>query len=322
MYSGKHTAAMPESAPVTASTDPVEAVRRFSRYYTRRIGLLDEGLLRSPFSLTEARVIWELAHRPGVAASELASSLGVDAGYLSRVLRGLRRRGVVERRRAPDDGRKFLLGLAAGGRAAFRKLDAASRAQIEGLLDPLPTGDRERLVAAMDAVATLLDGRADERVPYVLRPPRPGDLGWVVQSHGRLYAEEHGFDERFEATTAEIVARFVRDLDPRRERCWIAEREGRNVGSVFVVARAAEAAQLRCLLVEPEARGLGIGRRLVQECVRFARDVGYSRMMLWTVDILHAARRIYENEGFTLRAEEPFDGFGPSLVSQTWERPL
>ena len=302
--------------------DPVERVRHFSRYYTRRIGLLDEGLLRSPFSLTEARVIWELAHRPDATATELASELGVDAGYLSRVLRGLQRRHVVQRRRAPDDGRKFLLTLGTAGRAAFRKLDSASRAQIEALLAPLGSEDRSRLVAALETVTDLLNARADERVPYVLRPPRPGDLGWVVESHGRLYAEEHGFDERFEATAAEIVASFVRDFDPRRERCWIAEREGRNVGSVFVVESSADVAQLRCLLVDPSARGLGIGRRLVQECIRFAGDVGYRRMMLWTVDVLHAARRIYEREGFALTVEEPFDGFGPSLVSQTWERAL
>ncbi len=305
-----------------ATPERIESVRSFSRFYTRRIGLLDEGLLRSPFSLTEARVIWELAHRPGATATELATDLGVDAGYLSRVLRGLQRREVVERRRAPDDGRKFLLTLGRSGRSAFRRLDAASRAQIQALLAPLGSEGQERLVAAMDTVATLLNGPADDRVPYILRPPGPGDLGWVVQSHGRIYAEEYGFDERFEATAAEIVAGFVRSRDARRERCWIAEREGRNVGSVFVVKKSADVAQLRCLLVDASARGLGIGRRLVQECIRFARERAYRRMVLWTVDILHAARRIYETEGFALTAEEPFDGFGPSLVSQTWGRAL
>jgi len=307
---------------VVTTSKRIERVRSFSRFYTRRIGLLDEGLLRSPFSLTEARVIWELAHRPGATATELATDLGVDAGYLSRVLRGLQRRDVVQRRRAPDDGRKFLLTLGPSGKTAFRELDAASRAQIEALLAPLGPEGQERLVAAMDTVASLLDAAADDRVPYVLRSPGPGDLGWVVQSHGRLYADEHGFDERFEATAAEIVAGFVRNRDTRRERCWIAEREGRNVGSVFVVKKSDDVAQLRCLLVDPSARGLGIGRRLVQECVRFARERGYRRMVLWTVDILHAARGIYETEGFALTGEEPFDGFGPSLVSQTWERTL
>jgi len=307
---------------VDTTPEHIESVRGFSRFYTRRIGLLDEGLLRSPFSLTEARVIWELAHRPGATATELAADLGVDAGYLSRVLRGLHRREVVVRRRAPDDGRKFLLALGHSGRSAFRELDAASRAQIEALLAPLGREDQQRLVAAMDTVTTLLGGPANDRVPYILRPPGPGDLGWVVQSHGRFYAEAYGFDERFEATAAEIVTAFVRSRDTRRERCWIAEREGRNVGSVFAVKRSDDVAQLRCLLVEPSARGLGIGRRLVQECVRFARDRGYRRMMLWTVDILQAARGIYQTEGFALTGEEPFDGFGPSLVSQTWERPL
>ena len=300
----------------------VEAVRRFSRFYTTRIGLLEEGLLDSPFSLTEGRVIWELAHRSDITATELASDLGVDAGYLSRVLRGLQRRDILRKRRSPDDGRAFLLTLGPKGRAAFGKLDAASREQIGELIGHLGPTDRARLTSAMRTVEDLLSGALEGPVPYILRDPHAGDLGWIVASHGRIYAEEYGWDDRFEATAAQIVARFVQKRDPKRERCWIAEREGENVGCVLVVARSPRVAQLRCLIVDPAARGLGIGRRLVQECIRFARQTGYRRMMLWTVDILHAARRIYEQEGFELTNEEPWDGFGPALVSQTWERPL
>lgn len=300
----------------------VEAVRRFSRFYTTRIGLLEEGLLHSPFSLTEARVIWELAHRSDITATELASDLGVDAGYLSRVLRGLRRRDFLRKRRSPADGRAFLLTLGPKGRAAFRKLDAASREQIGALIEHLGPADQGRLTSAMRTVEDLLAGSPEDPVPYILRDPHAGDLGWIVESHGRIYAEEYGWDDRFEATAAEIVAHFVRKRDPKRERCWIAERRGRNVGCVLVVARSPRVAQLRCLIVDPSARGLGIGSRLVQECILFARQTGYRRMMLWTVDILHAARRIYEAEGFELTNEEAWDGFGPLLVSQTWQRPL
>ncbi len=307
---------------MTTLPERIEAVRRFSRFYTRRIGLLEEGLLKSPYSLTEGRVIWELAHRSEITATELASDLGVDTGYLSRVLRGLQRRDVLRKRRSPSDGRAYLLTLGPAGRAAFRKLDAASRDQIRALLDPIGAADQERLTAAMRTVEDLFSAAPEEPVPYILRDPHAGDLGWIVEAHGRVYAEEYGWDERFEATAAEIVARFARKRDRKRERCWIAERHGRNVGCVLVVARSARVAQLRCLIVDPSARGLGIGRRLVQECILFARRAGYRRMMLWTVDILHAARRIYQAEGFGLTEEEPFDGFGPTLVSQTWERTL
>jgi len=307
---------------MTTLPERVEAVRRFSRFYTTRIGLLEEGLLQSPFSLTEARVIWELAHRADITATELARELSVDTGYLSRVLRGLQRRGVLRKRRSPADGRAFLLNLAAKGRAAFRKLDAASRAQVGALLEHLPPEDQERLTEAMRAVEELMSEAPPEPTPYLLRDPHPGDLGWIVEVHGRLYAREYGWDERFEASAAEIVARYARTRDPRRERCWIAERRGRNVGCVLAVARSPRVAQLRCLVVDPSARGLGIGRRLVRECVLFARQAGYRKIVLWTVDLLHAARRIYRSEGFELTGEEEFDGFGPDLVAQTWERAL
>jgi DNA-binding MarR family transcriptional regulator/GNAT superfamily N-acetyltransferase len=300
----------------------VEAVRRFSRFYTRQIGLLEEGLLKSPFSLTEARVLWELAHRDAATATELSTDLALDGGYLSRVLRGLQRRGVVERRRAPDDGRKFLLSLTPTGRDAFAVLDAASRAQIGEILARLETEDRPRLVDAMGTVETLLDPPAERGAPWLLRPPHAGDLGWIVQRHGQIYAEEYGWDHTFEAMVAGIVSDFVRDLDPERERCWIAERDGRNVGSVMVVKREEDVAQLRCLIVEASARGLGIGRRLVEECIHFAREHGYRKMMLWTVAGLDAARRIYEAEGFALVREEAHPHFGYDLVDQVWERDL
>jgi DNA-binding MarR family transcriptional regulator/N-acetylglutamate synthase-like GNAT family acetyltransferase len=307
---------------MSTPSERIEAVRRFSRFYTTRIGLLEEGLLDSPFSLTEARVIWELAHRADITATELARELGVDAGYLSRVLRGLQRRGILKKRRSPDDGRAFLLAPTPKGRSAFRTLDAASREQIGALLGHLAPEDQRRLTDAMATVEELMGEGPSEAVPYLLRDPHAGDLGWIVESHGRIYAREYGWDERFEATAAEIVARFGHERDRERQRCWIAERRDRNVGCVLVVARSPRVAQLRCLVVDPSARGLGIGRRLVQECIRFAGDVGYRKMMLWTVDILHAARRIYETEGFELTGEEPYDGFGPELVAQTWERPL
>jgi N-acetylglutamate synthase-like GNAT family acetyltransferase len=238
------------------------------------------------------------------------------------VLRGLQRGGLLHKRRSPLDGRAFLLTLSQKGHEAFRKLDEASRKQIGELLDDLGPADQERLTTAMRAVEDLLSGAPEDPVPYVLRDPHAGDLGWIVQSHGHIYAEEYGWDQRFEGSAAEIVARFAKRKDPRRERCWIAERRGRNVGCVIVIARSARVAQLRCLVVDPSARGLGIGRRLVQECLLFARQAGYRRLVLWTVDVLRAARRIYEAEGFTLVKEEPHDGFGPALVAQTWERLL
>ncbi len=307
---------------MNARPEHVEAVRRFSRFYTRQIGLLEEGLLKSPFSLTEARVLWELAHRDAATATELGGDLALDGGYLSRVLRGLQRREVIERRRAPTDGRKFLLSLTRKGRDAFAKLDDASRTQIREILAGLAADERGRLVGAMNTVEALLDPPATRAEPFLLRSPHAGDLGWIVQRHGEIYAEERGWDWTFEALVAGIVSDFARDFDPARERCWIAERNGRNVGTALVVKREEDVAQLRCLIVEASARGLGIGRRLVQECIRFGREHGYGRMMLWTVAGLDAARRIYEAEGFARVGEEANTHFGHDLVDQVWERPL
>jgi DNA-binding MarR family transcriptional regulator/N-acetylglutamate synthase-like GNAT family acetyltransferase len=298
----------------------VDAVRRFSRFYTRRIGVLQEGLLGSDFSLAEGRVLYELAQRPAVTAAALGASLGMDAGYLSRLLAGFARRRLVRKEPSPTDGRQSLLSLTATGEKAFRALDAASAGEIAGLLADLGAGERRQLGEALATVERLLSEPAAARQPFVLRPPRAGDLGWVVARHGALYAREYGWDERFEALVARIVADFVDQLQPRRERCWIAEVDGEPVGSVFLVRDSDEVARLRLLLVEPGARGLGIGRRLVDECLAFAAQAGYRRITLWTNSCLDAARHIYEAAGFQLVEEKPHQSFGHDLVGQTWER--
>jgi DNA-binding MarR family transcriptional regulator/N-acetylglutamate synthase-like GNAT family acetyltransferase len=300
----------------------VEAVRRFNRAYTRQIGVLHEHLLASPFSLTEARVLYEIAHRDDVTARVLAGDLGLDAGYLSRMLAGFSRRGLVTRRRSGDDGREYLLRLTSRGRATFGGLDAAARDEVGAMLSRLRPADRETLVGSMDTIQRLLGPAADAAPRWILRDPRPGDMGWVVQRHGALYAQEYGWDREFEALVAGIVARFVRRFDPRRERCWVAEKDGENVGCIFCVQRTKTVAQLRMLLVEPSARGLGIGKRLVAECVAFARACGYEKMTLWTNDILHAARALYVAEGFRLVDEDRHHSFGHDLVGQTWDLKL
>jgi DNA-binding MarR family transcriptional regulator/N-acetylglutamate synthase-like GNAT family acetyltransferase len=299
----------------------VAAVRRFSRFYTRRIGLLHEGLLGGKLSLPEARLVYELAQREGpVIAKELGAELGLDSGYLSRLLRGLEERGLIAKRPSEADGRQVLLSLTGSGRRVFGTLDARSRAEIGALLEPLSAADRRALAEALGTAERLLGGEAAApAVPYILRPPRPGDYGWVVSRHGALYAQEYRWDETFEALVAEIIAGFVQRFDPKRERCWIAEREGAVVGSVFLVRESDEVAKLRLLYVEPEARGLGIGRRLVEECVRAARQLGYARLTLWTNDVLAAARRIYAAAGFELVATEPHHSFGHQLVGENWE---
>ncbi|MFW6079944.1 MAG: bifunctional helix-turn-helix transcriptional regulator/GNAT family N-acetyltransferase [Gemmatimonadota bacterium] len=302
----------------------VEAVRRFNRFYTRQIGLLEEGLLESPFTLTEARVIYELAHHERTTATHLARELDLDAGYLSRILRAFRKRGLVEQEVAEEDRRRRLLSLTESGQEAFARLNAASRDVISAMLTELSETDQQRLVGAMHVIEGLLGAEPEHRVPYILRPHQTGDMGWVVHRHGVLYGQEYGWDERFEALVAEIVADFIRGFDPGRERCWIAEKEGENVGSVFLVRHPERegVAKLRLLLVEPKARGLGIGTRLVQECTRFARRAGYHTITLWTNSVLHAARRIYEREGYELVDEAPHDSFGHDLVGQTWELEL
>ncbi|WP_431862480.1 bifunctional helix-turn-helix transcriptional regulator/GNAT family N-acetyltransferase [Azospirillum sp.] len=300
----------------------IEAVRRFSRFYTRKVGVLHEGLLGSPFSLAEARVVYELAHHETTTANELCEELELDAGYLSRILRGFEQRGLISKQPSPADARQNLLALTAEGQEAFARLNDRSRFEIADMLGTLSDADQERLVDAMRVVEDLLGGRPPRKVPYILRPPRPGDMGWVIERHGTLYAQEYGWDESFEALVAEIAAGFIRNYDPKRERCWIAEMDGRNVGSVFVVKASDDVAKLRMLIVDPSARGLGLGHRLVDECLRFARQAGYRRMTLWTNSILLAARGIYVKAGFELVASEPYHSFGKDLVSETWERDL
>ena len=297
----------------------VGAVRRFNRFWTRQIGVLQEGYLESPFSLSEVRVLYELAHREETTAGELGEELGLDVGYLSRILRGFEESGLIHKRPSEADGRRRLLRLTERGKEAFAPLDARSRDDIGAMMRSLSVAEQERLVEAMRTIEGLVSARSEPVVPYILRPHGPGDMGWVVHRHGVLYAREYGWDERFEALVAEIVAKFIQRYDPKRERCWIAEREREIVGSVFLVKDSEEIAKLRLLLVEPKARGLGIGSRLVEECVRFARQAGYRKSTLWTNDVLHAARRIYEAMGFRLVHEEPHHSFGHDLVGQTWE---
>ena len=301
----------------------VAAARRFNRFYTRRIGVLGEGLLASPYPLAEVRVLYELSHRERPIATDVAEELGLDAGYLSRILRAFVARGWLTRQSSPADARRRHLALTRKGRRTFATLDARSRKEMRGMLAPLALPDQGRLVAAMRTIQELLEGTATRRArPVVLRPPRPGDLGWVVYRHGRLYAEEYGWDERFEALVAGIVSDFVARFDSRRERCWIAESDGERVGTVFLVRKSARVAKLRLLLVEPSARGAGIGRRLVEECVRFAREAGYRRITLWTQKNLGAARRLYAQAGFRLIASKPHASFGRALVAETWELDL
>jgi DNA-binding MarR family transcriptional regulator/GNAT superfamily N-acetyltransferase len=300
----------------------VEAVRRFSRFYTKQIGLLQEKILRSPFSLAEARVIYELAHHEKTTATDLSNELGLDAGYLSRILRDFNKRGLIDKGPSEADGRKKYLRLSENGQAAFAGINTRSRREIEAKLSNLSPADRTRLVQAMQTVEDLLGAKTENKVPYILRTHQPGDMGWVVHRHGILYAEEYAWDEQFEALVAEIVTGFIRNYDPKRERCWIAEMDGDSVGSVFLVKQSDSTAKLRLLLVEPKARGLGIGNRLVNECLKFARQVGYSRITLWTNSILTAARRIYQKAGFRLIDEQPHTSFGHDLIAETWELKL
>ncbi len=300
----------------------VAAVRAFNRFYTQKIGVLDEGLLQSDYSLPEARVLWELAYRRVATAKELRADLGLDAGYLSRLLASLEKRRLVTRRPAPDDKRYELIGLSARGKRVFHALDVRSADAIERLLRPLGGDGRRALAASMRTIESLLGGKSGEAAPYVVRGPRAGDLGWIVHRHGVLYADEYGWDARFEALVAGIVARFVERYDRARERCFVAERDGAVVGSAFCVAQSRTVAKLRLLYVEPSARGHGIGARLVDECVRFARAAGYKRMELWTNSVLVAARRLYERAGFELVAEERHESFGKRLTAQTFRLTL
>lgn len=300
----------------------IETIRQFNRFYTRQIGVLDEGLLKSPYSLTEVRVLYELAHRKQPTAKSLCSDLGLDAGYLSRILTNFEKRGLLEKRPSESDGRQNLLSLTAEGRKVLAPLEARSQQEVAGMLAKLPVSQQSQLLKAMLSIQTLLSPESKTRTPYVLRSHRPGDMGWVVHRHGVLYSQEYGYDERFEALVAEIVAEFIQNLDPKRERCWIAERGEEIVGSIFLVKKSRTVAKLRLLLVEPSARGLGLGKRLVDECIRFGRAVGYKKIVLWTQSELRAARHLYEMAGFQLIEEKPHQSWGQNLTAEIWELKL
>ena len=299
--------------------EDVRAVRRFNRFYTKQIGLLEEGLLKSEFSLTEVRVLYELSHRKQWTAAELGKELGLDAGYLSRMLREFQKGGLIEREASESDGRQTILRLTEKGHAEFEPLNRASGEQVGSMLEKLAVPERHKLVRAMETIEGTLQPK-DGSDPFILRAHRPGDMGWVVHRHGELYWQEYGWDERFEALVAEIAAEFVKNFDPKRERCWIAERNGEIVGSVFLVKKDEETAKLRLLLIEPSARGFGLGRRLVEECIRFAKQAGYKKITLWTQSNLTAARAIYEKTGFKLMSQQRNKSFGKELVAETWER--
>ena len=300
---------MPSAEPAIA------AVRRFTRFYTRQIALLNEGLLDTPYTLAEARVLYELAHRGPVAARDIGGDLGLDAGYLSRILKGFETSGLLSRTAATDDARRAMLTLTEAGQAAFAPLDRASAEQVERLLSPLSKPARDELVVAMAAIERCFGARAHD---VSLRPHRIGDMGWITSRQAALYAAEYGWNDEFEALVAEITASFLRSFDPARERCWVADRDGEILGSVFLVRADDTLAKLRLLYVEPEARGLGVGARLVDACIAFAREAGYATVTLWTNDILSAARRIYQRAGFVLVEEENHHSFGHDLVGQNW----
>jgi DNA-binding MarR family transcriptional regulator/N-acetylglutamate synthase-like GNAT family acetyltransferase len=300
----------------------VESVRRFNRFYTKQIGVLSEHVLKTQFSLAEARVIYELAQREKATATEMGAELGLDAGYLSRLLAVFKTRGLISRKPSETDGRRSVIWLTEKGRKAFAELNAHSHNEIEALLGRLSPADRDRLIGAMRIIEELLGAQPEQKVPYIIRPHRPGDMGWVIHRHGVIYNEEYGWDEEFEALVAEIAAKFIRNYDPKLERCWIAERGGEVAGCVFLVKKSKTVAQLRLLLVEPNARGMGIGKRLVDECALFARQKGYKKITLWTNSLLHAARHIYEEAGFRLVKEEQRHSFGHDLVGQNWELKL
>ncbi|MHC4696656.1 MAG: bifunctional helix-turn-helix transcriptional regulator/GNAT family N-acetyltransferase [Planctomycetota bacterium] len=301
----------------------VEKVRRFNRFYTRRIGVLREGLLGSEFKLTEARVLFEIAHRGETTATELATELDLDGGYLSRIIQGLGRRGLVQRSRSAVDGRQRLICLSEAGSDAFADLNSRSRHLFEGMLAELSDERQDRLIEAMETIQAGLGGPVVERSKtFILRPHQPGDIGWVVYRHGVLYHQEYDWDETFEGLVASVLGKFEKSHDPDSERCWIAEADGCFAGCVFVMKDSDAVARLRCLLVEPFARGLGVGSRLVQECIDFARRCDYERLTLWTNDVLDAARRIYQRAGFRLSEEKPPHSFGHDLVGQTWDLDL
>jgi DNA-binding MarR family transcriptional regulator/GNAT superfamily N-acetyltransferase len=331
--------AMPQDISQTQSQ--IDAIRRFNRFYTRAIGTLEDGLLHTHFSLPEARVLYEIAQRPDITPSEIAATLNLDLGYISRILRSFSRRRLITRKPSPTDGRQSLLSLTRSGEKAFAELNTRSSEQVHKMITPISSDGRSRLITAMSTIESLLgESRTQLSRPWLLRPHRSGDMGWVVERHGALYAQEYGWNGDFEALVARITADFIDHFDPAREQCWIADRDGERLGCVFLVKDTEspassrtgvpnesipwgeKTARLRLLLVEPSARDLGLGRALVQQCTAFARTAGYRRIVLWTNSVLTSARRIYEQEGYRLLCEKPYTAFGKDLVSQDWQLDL
>jgi DNA-binding MarR family transcriptional regulator/predicted N-acetyltransferase YhbS len=306
----------------TVLQEHISAVRRFNRFFTRQIGVLREGLLHSPYSLTEARIIFELANRSSLTAADLGKELGLDAGYLSRILNKLEQQNLIKKTRSDDDGRQRLITLTGEGQKAFSLLDGRSNDEVSEMLSEMRETDRTRLIEAIHTIEGILDHGLKYSEPFYLRHHEAGDMGWVIHQHGLLYSQEYGWDESFEAMVAQICADFIKNYDPQKERCWIAEMQGERVGSIFCVKASEDVAKLRMLLVLPKARGLGLGTRLVKECIRFARRSGYKKLTLWTNDILVQARKIYEKNGFKLVEEENHHSFGHDLVGQYWDLAL
>jgi DNA-binding MarR family transcriptional regulator/N-acetylglutamate synthase-like GNAT family acetyltransferase len=302
----------------------IESIRRFNRFYTRQIGVVDGHYLNSPFSLTEARVLYELANQINPTATTIKDELGLDAGYLSRILSGFAKKGLVNKLVSESDSRQNYLYLTDLGSQAFATLNSRSQSGIEEMLRKISRADQIRLVKAMQSIENILhpDEKAASNIPFILRPPVPGDMGWVVKRHGELYAQEYQWDNQFEALVAEIVAKFIQNFDAKSENCWIAERDGENIGCIFLVKKDAKTAKLRLLLVDPKARGLGLGAKLINECIRFARNSGYKKMTLWTNSNLLAARHLYQKAGFQLLDQDAHHSFGHDLVGETWELQL
>jgi DNA-binding MarR family transcriptional regulator/GNAT superfamily N-acetyltransferase len=310
----------------TADLSRIAAVRRFNRFYTRQIGTLEEGLLDTSFSLTEARVLYEIANRKQATATEIGSDLAIDMGYLSRILRGFAKAELIGRQPGASDRRQSLLSLTPKGRKQFLKLNSRSDEQVSAMLSPLPAAAQRQLVTSMASIESILEPASASAAPYLLRTHRPGDIGWIIERHGTLYAQEYGWDATFEALVARIASDFIEKHSPADEGCWIADRNGERLGSVMLVrerdAKRVPTARLRLLIVEPSARGLGVGRALVRQCHSFARAAGYRRIVLWTNSILDAARHIYEGEGYRLISEDPHTSFGKKLKGQNWQLDL
>lgn len=306
----------------TQLCEKIDCMRRFNRFYTKKIGLLNQGMLKTRFSLTQARVLFELAQREKTISSELIIELGIDPGYLSRILSAFEKADLVHKVKSKQDSRQRLLSLTAKGRKAFSELNSRATDEIKTLLQNLSDEHQHRLINAIHAIEQIIGDADPSSSPYLLRQHKPGDIGWMIYRHGVLYAEEYAWDETFEALVADILARFIHEHDPERERLWIAERDGEPIGSVMVVDAGEQVAQLRLLLVEPKARGKGVGKRLIDECIDFSKRKKYKKIKLWTQSILLEARHLYSKAGFTLLNEEPHRAFGHDLVAEFWERPL